>query len=79
MGLFYAANIPVEPEEQQHVLRIIRANSAAMVYGSLRAIVLQALRMTPHPGSPLPSLSFQQIVEKEIEIEEAQPKNQNET
>jgi preprotein translocase subunit SecB len=68
-GDFTAVRVPKDEAERAQVLRVIRANAAGILYGSVRTLLLQATQFSPYSSLLLPSLSFREIVQREVELE----------
>jgi preprotein translocase subunit SecB len=68
-GDFTAVRVPEDEPERTQVLRVIRANAAGILYGSVRTLLLQATQFSPYSSLLLPSLSFREIVQREVELE----------
>lgn len=68
-GDFTAVRVPEDEAERTQVLRVIRANAAGILYGSVRTLLLQATQFSPYSSLLLPSLSFREIVQREVELE----------
>jgi preprotein translocase subunit SecB len=68
---FVARSVPdeSETEERRRVLNIIHVNAVSMMYGSARTIVRHMTDSGIHPSLLIPSLNFQQVIEREKNIE----------
>lgn len=69
-GEFTAYAFPNEGEEREHALRVLRANTAGLLYGIARHQAAELTLQSPYRSLALPSLSFQKVIEREIEREE---------
>ena len=70
-GTFRAYSLPDEEEARQHAYNVVRANGAALLYGLARQMAQSFSLQASKPALILPSLSFQAVIEHEIEVEQA--------
>ena len=68
-GEFRAGGFPTEGDARADALHVVRANSAGLLYGIARQLVAELTLLTPYRSTNLPSLSFQQVIEREVELE----------
>lgn len=71
IGRFFAGGLPDEADKRDEVLRIVRANAAAMLYGMARSHVLTLTHLVPGGAVLLPSISFKEVIEAEEALEAA--------
>lgn len=72
-GPISAAPLPDDPAEHAAALQVVRANSAALLYGMARQTLLTVTRGSTSLNLVLPSLSFREIVEAEAAQEAEHP------
>jgi len=78
-GDFSARSLPEKEEERVEVRRVIHANSAALLFGSLRPLIVQMTQLSPFRSLLLPSLQFQKIIEQEEQVLEEDQNESNDT
>lgn len=66
-GDFSATKIP--KENYAEILNIIRVNTASMLYGLVRKLVIDMTNLSPFKPYIIPSLQFKEIVDFEVDIE----------